>query len=203
MRLPMRQLYTMALAAVCLIAPERSAATTFIYGANVFAEGSIGQKFIIAEFATIQTWNNANDFADSNFGTSLASITSQEELDAVETLLTLLFVSTSDFAYFGGRFSDSSCLSPFWEDGETWTGFTNWATGEPNLCTTQQVTMLNAGDLEWRNTEATVFNGTTAIILDPDYDPSASMTPIPGPLTAPLLLSALVGVGFVGRRKTG
>ena len=92
----------------------------------------------------LKTWDEAESYCQLMYGTSLATIMTDEQGTNARTAATIAGIDTGDSFWFG--FNDISSEGTWeWIDGTTSNGYTNWDDGEPNNSGGDQ----DCGEISW------------------------------------------------------
>ena len=155
----------------------------------------LGTCYVGVKFDTLQTWNFTESYGQDNFGYDLAAIHSQEEMNFVDSWLRDSLLTSIDSYSIGGKFLDSFCGDLVWVSGVAFTGYTNWSSGEPNLCSMQKSIAVDETG-QWFNTEQ-----STPILSGAVYSYSYTSAVVPIPAAAWLFGTGLLGLIGISRRK--
>ena len=181
----MRQILAAFLAAL-LFLPSAGRAYNVAYSPTA--------PLILVEFDINRSWNYAESFAQSTFGTNLAAINSAADQQPALDLIAFSGFSFTTPVWFGGYFTGSSCSNIAFADGTAWSGYENFASGEPNLCLTQKGLAMQS-DGKWINTEQAASNYRYALINEIE-----ETSTVPLPASGLLLGGGMAGLAGLRRR---
>jgi|GEM_PF-4949306 len=121
---------------------------------NLGQVGGTGPSYILVKFASALTWSQAQSYGNSNYGSSLAAITSQGVQDLVSNGLANAGMASNENAWTGGNRhgagippNDGTAASFEWVSGASW-AFTQWALFQPNNSNDECV-ILQGNDYKW------------------------------------------------------
>jgi hypothetical protein len=153
---------------------------------TIFTPNYIGVYEAFGPGAPGWTWDEANHYAQTNFGTDLASVHSHQEQSEISALLAVLGVPSADFAWIGGIEDPTDSGTFEWSDGTPW-DFESWGPTYPTIGGSDRVA---TNDSDWRD-----HLGSEPFV-------AFIANRVPEPSSGALLGFALGVVGFCSSRRS-